>query len=233
MHLTGEVHQLDERPANLSREGFGLAHKSFGSQSGPQFSPRRAIGGEYADTDIDCNMADHGGVVWQSDIARLVMRRASAPIAVGAGRAAHRWGRCIRIDDKSALNIDLDAARPGNGVVDLLRRNHSPRRLCLGHRLSHCTGGGTTTGGVAMLNGGRHMDAQRLAESGALCLLWMSQGKSVGFNDVLSCSRLTGEILLRAQNMSEAQLLSRWSVQVVAVQSLIRGCGGEVGTLAE
>lgn len=77
-------------------------------------------------TYIYCDVADNGRVVWQADIARLVMRRTDS--AVVAAVLRRRCG--IRVDDEGALDIDLDAAGPRDGVVNLLGRGHGARPLC-------------------------------------------------------------------------------------------------------
>lgn len=71
-------------------------------------------------------MADDGRVVWQADITRLVMRWTDS--AVVAAILRRRCG--IRVDDEGALDIDLDAAGPRDGAVNLLRRGHGARPLC-------------------------------------------------------------------------------------------------------
>lgn len=57
-------------------------------------------------------------VVGQSNIARLVVGRGTSAIAPRRTR--------VRIDDKRALDIDADGARPDYGVVDFLGARHCP-----------------------------------------------------------------------------------------------------------
>lgn len=69
-------------------------------------------------------MADDGRVVWQPDVARLVMRRTDSAVF-----AALRRRGSVRIDDEGALDIDPDAPGTCDGVVNLFGRGHGARPL--------------------------------------------------------------------------------------------------------
>lgn len=81
-------------------------------------------------TYVDRNVAHHGRVVRQPDVARLWMRWTHAAIdgSQPSGRGAGTRGRGgrVRVDDECALDIDLDAAGAVNGAVNLLGRRHGP-----------------------------------------------------------------------------------------------------------
>ena len=81
---------------------------------------------------------------------RSTVKRSEATSACTRSRC---WSRGIWIDDKSAFDIDLDAARANNGAVDLVGRRHRSamlvvRRMRRRLRLLH--------NGILMLRGGRH-----------------------------------------------------------------------------
>lgn len=165
VRLAGEVDELDERAANLR------GHCQPGGQSACGSGRRSGRRRAYVDGDV----AHHGRVVRQPDIARLVVRGTAPAVALGGPRGGPRRRRGrgrVRVHDKGALDVDADAAGPRYRVVNLLgRRGHGhgprPRRRLLG-------GGGR----AVVPDGGSHADAQsvrhalrrRIEPAGRLCL---------------------------------------------------------------
>lgn len=74
---------------------------------------------------VYCDMADHSRVVWQPDVACLVMRRTDSSIVAAVLR-----GCCsVRVNNEGAGDIDLDASRACDCIVDFFGRCHGPRPL--------------------------------------------------------------------------------------------------------
>ena len=66
-------------------------------------------------------MANNSCVIWQANIARLVHRGAGT--AVAEVRASSGGGG-VGVDNEGAGDIDLDASRADDGVVNLLGGSH-------------------------------------------------------------------------------------------------------------
>ena len=102
-------------------------------------------------------MAHNRSVIWQSDVARLGMRWTRSTVQRGEATSActrsRCWGRDIWINDKSAFDIDLDAARANNGAVDLVGRRHGSAMLVVRRMRRRL---GFVRNGILMLRGGRH-----------------------------------------------------------------------------
>jgi len=104
--LTREVDEFGEGASNLDvRELSGA-----GLRAGER--PKATQGGTY----IDGNMADDGGVVWQADVAWVVL------VVVAA------WGGGLLFgDNEGALHVDAHIARMQDGVVNV-RLDRGPSR---------------------------------------------------------------------------------------------------------
>ena len=102
-------------------------------------------------------MAHNRSVIWQSDVARLGMRWTRSTVQRGEATSACTRSRCrgrdIWINDKSAFDIDLDAARANNGAVDLVGRRHGSAMLVVRRMRRRL---GFVRNGILMLRGGRH-----------------------------------------------------------------------------
>lgn len=70
-------------------------------------------------------MADYSRVVWQPDVACLVMRRTDSSIVAAVLR------RCcsVRVNNEGAGDIDLDASGVCDCIVDFFCRSHGSRPL--------------------------------------------------------------------------------------------------------
>ena len=71
-------------------------------------------------------VADDRRVVWQPDVAGLVMRGRPLPVPNSDPAAAGRR-HALLVDDEGAFDIDLDGAGVGDGGVDLGRVRGGPR----------------------------------------------------------------------------------------------------------
>lgn len=136
-----KVDEFDKRAANLPKGEKKKKSQTAGAKTrieskqqeerrGHEINPKKdkermldAANTANTATYIYCDMADDGCVVWQADITRLVMRRTDSAVVA----AVLRRRRGIRIDDEGALDVDLDAARTGDGAVNLFRRGHGAR----------------------------------------------------------------------------------------------------------
>ncbi len=70
-------------------------------------------------THIDGYVANHGGVIRQSDVLRLVGAPGTISVAVDVAEQPRRGSWFRRLDDEGALDVDLDGAGMTNGTAYL------------------------------------------------------------------------------------------------------------------
>lgn len=118
--FVGEVDKLGEGASDLP-----LVHQY------PPYSRVLALPRPVTATHIDCNMADHRGMIGKSYVLGIMR---GVEVVVGALR--NRRHRFV-VDDESALDVDLDGAGVRDGIVVALRsrdycgrvrRRHDSRR---------------------------------------------------------------------------------------------------------